>query len=120
MPAELQANASLNALNAFGVNATAAWLAHVQCESDLAPVLADRRAPGFGTRLGLPRPGGRADGCRRVRIRLSGQRVQARIQGQPDRAVGHAGAAQALAARAGLHRTGPRAEGAIEPDAVGR
>ncbi|TMH75250.1 MAG: UDP-N-acetylmuramate dehydrogenase [Betaproteobacteria bacterium] len=47
MPAELQANASLNALNAFGVNATAAWLAHVQCESDLAPVLADRRVAGW-------------------------------------------------------------------------
>src|SRR5260221_3432777 len=46
MPAELQANASLNALNAFGVDATAAWLAHVQCESDLAPVLADRRVAG--------------------------------------------------------------------------
>src|SRR5258708_37248755 len=47
MPAELQANASLNALNAFGVNATAAWLAKVQCESELAPVLADRRVAGW-------------------------------------------------------------------------
>src|SRR5690242_5427874 len=47
MPApELQANASLKALNAFGVNATAAWLARVQSESDLAQVLADPRVAG--------------------------------------------------------------------------
>ena len=43
---ELQANASLKALNAFGVNARAAWLVRVQSESDLAQVLADPRVAG--------------------------------------------------------------------------
>jgi UDP-N-acetylmuramate dehydrogenase len=46
MPPELEANASLRALNAFGVDATAAWLAHVQSEADLAPLLADSRVAG--------------------------------------------------------------------------
>ena len=45
-PPALQANASLKALNAFGVDATAAWLAQVQSESDLAHALADPRAAG--------------------------------------------------------------------------
>ncbi len=45
-PPELQANASLKALNAFGVNATAAWLTRVQSESDLVQALADPRVAG--------------------------------------------------------------------------
>ena len=43
---ELQANASLKALNAFGVSATAAWLARVHSESDLVQALADPRVAG--------------------------------------------------------------------------
>lgn len=46
MPAQLEPNASLKALNAFGVDATAALLAQVQHESDLAEVLGDPRVAG--------------------------------------------------------------------------
>jgi UDP-N-acetylmuramate dehydrogenase len=42
-PPELLANASLKALNAFGVNATAAWLAQVHSEADLVRALGDPR-----------------------------------------------------------------------------
>jgi UDP-N-acetylmuramate dehydrogenase len=42
-PPELQANASLKALNAFGVDAKAAWLAQVHSESELAEALGDAR-----------------------------------------------------------------------------
>ena len=42
-PPELLANASLKALNAFGVNATAAWLAQVHSEADLVGALGDPR-----------------------------------------------------------------------------
>ena len=43
MAAALQRNASLKALNAFGVDATAMWLAQVRHESDLEDVLQDPR-----------------------------------------------------------------------------
>jgi UDP-N-acetylmuramate dehydrogenase len=43
---EIQANASLKGLNAFGVDAQAAWLAHVRSESELADVLGDPRVDG--------------------------------------------------------------------------
>ncbi|HEX4584213.1 MAG TPA: UDP-N-acetylmuramate dehydrogenase [Burkholderiaceae bacterium] len=46
MPPELKPQASLRALNAFGVDAEAAWLAQVQSESDLEQVLADPRVAG--------------------------------------------------------------------------
>jgi UDP-N-acetylmuramate dehydrogenase len=43
---DIRADASLKGLNAFGVDARAAWLAQVQSESELADVLADPRAAG--------------------------------------------------------------------------
>jgi UDP-N-acetylmuramate dehydrogenase len=46
MPPQLRSNASLKALNAFGVDACAAFLAEVEQESDLAPVLGDPRVAG--------------------------------------------------------------------------
>jgi len=47
MPAQLRSGASLKALNAFGVEACAAFLADVEQESDLAQVLGDPRVAGL-------------------------------------------------------------------------
>ena len=46
MSVQLQADASLKALNAFGVDATAAWLAKIEAESDLAELMDDPRMMG--------------------------------------------------------------------------
>jgi UDP-N-acetylmuramate dehydrogenase len=46
MSPELVANASLRSLNAFGVEATAAWLAQVHTEAELAQALDDPRVAG--------------------------------------------------------------------------
>jgi len=46
MSVPLQANAALKGLNAFGVEATAAWLAQVERESDLAALMDDPRVAG--------------------------------------------------------------------------
>jgi len=47
MHPQLEPNASLKALNAFGVDATAALLAQVQQPTDLAEVLGDPRVAGY-------------------------------------------------------------------------